>query len=91
MDSVNIGLYYANPYVLKQAVETAGSMESAKVRDVMFSGNFTAKGTTMGDLKFDENGLHLTPCLALQWMDGKRLPVNPKVYDLKWVPPWDQR
>jgi branched-chain amino acid transport system substrate-binding protein len=91
MDSVNIGLYYANPYVLKQAVETAGSMESAKVRDVMFSGNFTAKGTTMGDLKFDKNGLHLTPCLALQWMEGKRLPVNPKVYDLKWVPPWDQR
>jgi branched-chain amino acid transport system substrate-binding protein len=91
MDSVNVGLYYANPWVLKQAVEKAGSIESAKVRDVMFSGQFTAKGTTMGDLKFNDKGLHLTPILALQWMDGKRLPVYPKVYDLKWVPPWDQR
>jgi branched-chain amino acid transport system substrate-binding protein len=78
MDSVNIGLYYANPWVLKQAVEAAGSIKSAKVREVMFSGKFVAKGTTMGDLNFNDKGLHLTPCLALQWMDGKRLPVNPR-------------
>jgi branched-chain amino acid transport system substrate-binding protein len=91
MDSVNIGLYYADPWVLKQAVEQAGSIDSAKVRDVMFSGNFVAKGTTMGDLKFNEKGLCLTPILALQWMDAKRLPVYPKVYELKWAPPWDQR
>jgi branched-chain amino acid transport system substrate-binding protein len=91
MDSVNVGLYYANLWVLKQAVEKAGSIESAKVRDVMFSGNFIANGTTMGDLKFNDKGLCLTPILALQWMDGKRLPVYPKVYDLKWMPPWDQR
>lgn len=91
MDSVNVGLYYANPWVLKQAVEAAGSLDSAKVRDVMYSGKFVAKGTTMGDLKFNDKGLHLTPILALQWMDGKRLPVYPKVYDLKWIPPWDQR
>jgi branched-chain amino acid transport system substrate-binding protein len=91
MDSVNVGLYYANPQVLKQAIEKAGSLDSAKVRDVMYSGQFTATGTTMGDLKFNDKGLHLTPILALQWMDGKRLPVYPKVYDLKWMPPWDQR
>jgi branched-chain amino acid transport system substrate-binding protein len=91
MDSVNVGLYYANPQVLKQAIEKAGSLDSAKVRDVMFSGQFTATGTTMGDLKFNDKGLHLTPILALQWMDGKRLPVYPKVYDLKWLPEWDQR
>jgi branched-chain amino acid transport system substrate-binding protein len=91
MDSVNVGLYYANPWVLKQAVEEAGSIKSAKVRDVMFSGKFIAKGTTMGDLNFNDKGLHLTPCLALQWMDGKRMPVNPKVAELKWMPPWDKR
>jgi branched-chain amino acid transport system substrate-binding protein len=91
MDSVNVGLYYANLQVLKQAVEKAGSIDSAKVRDVMFSGRFTAKKTTMGDLKFNNKGLSLTPILALQWMDGKRLPVYPKVYKLKWMPPWDQR
>jgi len=91
MDSVNIGLYYANPWVLKQAVEQAGSLDSAKVREVMFSGKFVAKGTTMGDLKFNDKGLCLTPMLALQWMEGKRLPVYPKVNDLQWTPPWDQR
>jgi branched-chain amino acid transport system substrate-binding protein len=91
MDSVNIGLYYADLWVLKQAVEKAGSLKSAKIRDVMFSGQFTAKGTTMGDLKFNDKGLCLTPILALQWMDGKRLPVYPKVYELKWAPPWDKR
>jgi branched-chain amino acid transport system substrate-binding protein len=91
MDSVNIGLYYANPWVLKQAVEQAGSLKAEKVRDIMFSGKFIAKGTTMGDLNFNDKGLHLTPCLALQWMDGKRLPVNPKVYDMKWAPDWDKR
>lgn len=91
MDSVNVGLYYANPWVLKQAVEKAGSIKSEKVREVMFSGQFTAVGTTMGDLKFNDKGLCLTPILALQWMDGKRLPVYPKVYDLKWMPPWGKR
>jgi len=90
-DSVSIGLYYANPWVLAQAIEKAGSIDSAKVRDVYYSGEFIAKGTTMGDLKFNEKGLHLTPCLALQWWEGKRLPVLPKVYELKWMPPWDQR
>jgi hypothetical protein len=35
--------------------------------------------------------LCLTPMLALQWMGGKRLPVYPKVDELKWVPPWDKR
>jgi branched-chain amino acid transport system substrate-binding protein len=91
MDSVNIGLYYANPYVLKQAIEKAGSISAAKVRDVMFSGNFIAKGTTMGDLKFSNKGLHLTPCLALQWMDGKRVPIWPAVNKLQWAPPWNKR
>jgi branched-chain amino acid transport system substrate-binding protein len=91
MDSVNVGLYYANPLVLKQAIEKAGSLKSAKVRDVMFSGQFTAKGTTMGDLKFNDKGLHLTPCLALQWMDGKRVPIWPAVNKLQWAPDWDKR
>jgi len=90
-DSVSIGLYYSNPWVLAQAIEKAGSIDSAKVRDVFFSGKFIAKGTPMGDLKFNKKGLCLTPCLALQWWEGKRLPVLPKVYELKWMPPWDQR
>ena len=57
----------------------------------MFSGQFVATGTTMGDLDFNNKGLHLTPILALQWMDGKRLPVYPKIFDLKWAPDWNKR
>jgi len=91
MDSVNIGLYYANPQVLAQAIEAAGSIEGAKVRDVIFSGTFVATGTTMGDLDFNEKGLHLTPAFALQWIDGQRVPVWPAVNDLQWAPPWDER
>jgi len=91
MDSVNVGQYYAGIQVLAQAIEQAGSLDGAKVRDVVFSGEFVATETTMGDLDFNEKGLHLTPCLALQWMDGQRLPVVPKVYDLEWAPPWDER
>jgi len=45
----------------------------------------------MGDLKFNEKGLCLTQILALQWWEGKRLPVLPKVYELKWMPPWEKR
>jgi len=74
-DSVNAGLYYANPQVLAMAIERAGAIDSAKVRDVVFGGEF--KGTVMGDLKFDEKGLCFTPPLALQWWDGERMPVYP--------------
>ena len=91
MDSVNIGLYYANPQVLAQAIEKAGSIDGAKVRDVIFSGTFVATGTTMGDLDFNAKGLHLTPCLALQWMNGQRKPIIPPVDKLEWAPPWDAR
>lgn len=91
MDSVNIGLFYANPWVVKQAIEAAGTLDHTAIRDVMFSGTFVATGTTMGDLAFSEKGLSLTPCYALQWMDGQRLPVYPVVNELEWMPPWDER
>lgn len=92
MDSVNVGLYYANVQVLAQAIEQAGSLDGQKVRDVMFSGKFVAVGTTMGDLDFSDKGLHLTPILALQWMEGKRVPIIPEVgNELEWMPPWDER
>lgn len=89
-DSVSIGLPYATVQVLAQAIERAGTIDGAKVRDEVFGGKF--EGTVMGDLQFDENGLAFTPSLALQWWQGKRMPVYPKGdYQLKWMPPWDQR
>lgn len=86
-DSVSVGLYYANPQILAMAIEKAGSLESKKVRDVMFGGEF--KGTLMGDLKFNEKGLAFVPSLALQWWNGSRMPVYPSypdVWQLKLMP-----
>lgn len=87
-DSVNVGLYYANPQVLAMAIERAGTIDSAKVRDVMFGGA-EFKGTVMGDLKFNEKGLCFTPPLALQWWNGERMPVYPPLksgWKLKLIP-----
>ncbi len=89
-DSVSIGIPYANVQVLAQAIEKAGSLDSAKVRDEVFGGEF--KGTVMGDVTYDDAGLAFTSMLGLQWMDGQRMPVWPQGdYKLKWVPSWDAR
>jgi len=90
LDSVSIGLSYANVQILAKAIEKAGTLDAAKVRDTVWNGTFT--GTTMGDVTYS-NGLCLTPLLGLQWWDGARMPVWPQVpgWQLKWMPPWDQR
>jgi branched-chain amino acid transport system substrate-binding protein len=89
-DSVSVGLPYASVQVVKMAIEKANSFESVKVRDAVFSGSF--KGTVMGDITFDSAGIAETPLLAMQWMDGKRIPIWPSVGNtLKWIPPWNQR
>ena len=92
--SVTIGNFYSLVQHLAQAIEKAGSIDSAKVRDVYYSGTFVAKDTTEGDLAFNTDGLAEFPAVALQWMGGKRMPVwpiTPDVWSLKLIPPWDQR
>jgi branched-chain amino acid transport system substrate-binding protein len=92
--SVTIGNFYALVQALQQAIEKAGSLDSAKVRDVFYSGTFVAKDTTEGDLAFNKTGVAQFKAVALQWMDGKRMPVypySPKVWTIKLVPPWDKR
>ena len=86
-DSISVGLSYANPQILAMAIERAGSIDSAKVRDQVFGGEF--KGTMMGDVKYNEKGLAFTPFLALQWWNSERMPVYPpneKVWKLKMAP-----
>ncbi len=87
-DSVSVGLYYANPQILAMAIEKAGSFNSEKVRDLMFSGKAEFNGTVMGDVKFNNKGLSFVPSLALQWWDGQRMPVYPatKAWKLKMIP-----
>lgn len=86
-DSVSIGLFYANVQVLAGAIERAGSVDPAKVRDAVFGGEF--KGTVMGDLKFNAKGVAPSPSFALQWWNGERMPVYPPVpsaWKLKLIP-----
>ncbi len=92
--SVTIGNFYALVQALAQAIETAGSLDNEKVRDVFYSGTFVAKDTTEGDLAFNNQGLAQFDAVALQWMDGKRMPVypiSPDIWTLKLIPPWDER
>jgi branched-chain amino acid transport system substrate-binding protein len=92
--SVTIGNFYSLVQHLAQAIEAAGSLDNAKVRDVYYSGTFVAKDTTEGDLAFNTSGVAQFPAVALQWMGGKRMPVwpvTPNVWTIKLMPPWDQR
>jgi branched-chain amino acid transport system substrate-binding protein len=92
--SVTIGNFYSLVQALAQAIEAAGSIDNTKVRDLFYSGTFVAKDTTEGDLAFNKQGLAQFDAVALQWMDGKRMPVypiSPDIWTLKLIPPWDER
>ena len=92
--SVTIGNFYSIVQALAQAIEKAGSLDSAKVRDIFYSGTFVAKSTTNGDLNFNNQGLAAIPPVALQWMKGERWPVYPpapNIWKLKLIPPWNKR
>jgi branched-chain amino acid transport system substrate-binding protein len=93
LDSVSIGLPYAAVQVLAEAIENAGSTEPTAVRDAVWNQEF--KGTTMGDVKYNEKGTAYKPFLALQWVDGERKIVYPAEasggYQLQWMPDWQNR
>ena len=76
--SVSVGLSYADASILFTAIERAGSLDPAKVRDQVFNGSFP--GTTMGDIKYNEKGIAEIPLLGLQWIGGKRIIVSPANY-----------
>jgi len=92
--SVTIGNFYSLVQALIQAIEKAGSLDNTKVRDVFYSGTFVAKDTTEGDLAFNNTGVAQFQAVALQWMDGKRMPVyppSPKIWKIEMFKPWDKR
>lgn len=91
--SVSVGNFYSVVQILAAGIEAAGTLDKAKVRDVFYSGTFEAKGTTMGDLKFNERGLNTFSPVGLQWFGGERHLVYPPIgtWKLKLAPPWDQR
>jgi ABC-type branched-subunit amino acid transport system substrate-binding protein len=74
-DSVSVGLSYAGVQILKMAIERAGSIKSEKVRDKNCGGEF--KGTSMGDVKFNEKGIAHTDFIPMKWWKGERKTVYP--------------
>ncbi|MBN1320301.1 MAG: amino acid ABC transporter substrate-binding protein [Thermoleophilia bacterium] len=90
LDSVSIGLSYANVQILAQAIEKAGSTEPAAVRDQVFGGSF--EGTTMGDVTYNDQGICDVAPYGLWWKDGKRVQYWPEAGNqIEWFVPWDQR
>jgi branched-chain amino acid transport system substrate-binding protein len=90
LDSVSIGLFYANVQTLVMAIEKAGSTEPAAVRDEVFGGTFA--GTVMGDVVYAEDGIANVIPLGLQWLGGKRVVIYPdQGNSMGWFKAWDQR
>jgi branched-chain amino acid transport system substrate-binding protein len=92
LDSVSIGLFYANVQILVQAIEAAGSTDPAAVRDQIFGHTF--KGTAMGDITYDAGGVADIIPLGNQWLGQKRTIVYPKdtaTGDMQWFKGWNQR
>jgi branched-chain amino acid transport system substrate-binding protein len=91
--STSIGLYYADCQILWEAIEKAGTLDSAKVKQAVMTNTF--KGTTMGDVKYQADGTAIFPCAAFQWSEGQLRTVRPleqsKGYKVKVAPPWDKR
>jgi branched-chain amino acid transport system substrate-binding protein len=90
--SVSVGLSYAGAQILFTAIERAGELDPAKVRDEVFGGTFP--GTTMGDVTYSEEGIADMPLLGLQWIGGQRVVVSPKEFaagPTQTMVPWDQR
>ena len=84
---------YAGCLVYAEAVRTAGTLDSEKVRDVLLN---LKMRTMFGDYQVDKDGFQVAhKMVLLQWQDGKRVVVWPD--DLAHgkvrfpTPPWNAR
>lgn len=91
--SVSIGEYYALCQTLFTAIEKAGTLDGAKVRDAVMKTHF--KDTVMGDIKYNPDGTAIHPLGGFQWWNGQLKTVYPfdrtGGYKVKMAPPWDKR
>lgn len=89
--SVSIGAFYALAQILWQAIEKAGTLDSADVRQAVLEHEFE---TVMGKVDYDKEGVGVFPAPAFQWMDGIQEVVYPfdlATQKLQVAPPWDER
>jgi branched-chain amino acid transport system substrate-binding protein len=93
IQSNSIGLYYAAVQVMATALERAGTADPGAVRDQVFNGSFP--GTTMGDIKYNDQGIADIPFMAFQWEPGGirtvLFPTEFATGKTKTFVPWDQR
>ncbi|MFZ7112604.1 MAG: amino acid ABC transporter substrate-binding protein [Desulfatiglandales bacterium] len=90
--SVSTGCFYATAQILFQAIEKAGSLDSAKVRDAVLTYEF--KGTVMGDIKYAPDGTASFQATANQWWNGEQKLVYPFIeggWKVRLASPWDKR
>ncbi len=73
-DSVFVGTYYALAQILWQAIEKAGTINSAMVRSAVLENEFN---TVMGKSNYDLKGVARHPSLTLQWRNGKQEIIYP--------------
>ena len=72
---------YAEIWIIKEAIEKAGSADPQKVRDALASLDITSGPASFvpgGEVKFDETGQNIKAQVAIQqWQDGKITTVAP--------------
>ncbi len=89
--SVSAGAYYALCQILWKAIEVAGSLDSAKVRQAVIDTKFE---TVNGPVDYDEKGVAIYPAANFQWRDGTQTIIYPfnltknKAVAMK---PWNKR
>ena len=89
--SVSAGATYGLCQILFKAIEIAGTLDGAKVREAVLANQFE---TVMGSIKYDANGVAIFTSTAHQWWDGKQRTVYPfelADWKLKLAPPWNER
>jgi branched-chain amino acid transport system substrate-binding protein len=89
--SLSIGATYGLCQILWTAIEKAGTLDSAKVREAVLTNEFE---TVMGKVKYDKDGVAVFLSIAGQWWDGKQMLVYPfdrTTWKVKIAPPWDKR
>jgi len=89
--SLSIGATYGLCQILWTAIEKAGTLDSAKVRQAVLANEFE---TVMGKVKYDKDGVAVFLSIAGQWWDGKQMLVYPfdrTTWKVKIALPWDKR
>jgi branched-chain amino acid transport system substrate-binding protein len=90
--SVSIGLYYGLCQILWQAIEKAGSLDSAAILKAVLTNEF--KGTVQGDIKYGENKVAIHLSTAHQWNKGYQelsYPIIKGGWKTQAMKPWDKR